>query len=696
MHRRPLRRALAAILLVTVGCFTGADAAVPIQPLTSNGRLTSSDVFQIVSRAAAVSLPGQTIVVVDRDGNILAAYGQAPDAASAAVGATDLNGLAHVDPTTGRLAGALVEDTAAKYALIEATRRARTVAFFESREDAFTTRTARFIIQDRFPEPIDNTEAGPLLGVEFSNAAGTDALPVGIGTGLGNGLSGDPGGIPLFKNGVPVGGVGVAGDGKDVAVRYDLVPQPISGLSFDQQTPRFKSDPNGAVYRGVEEQDFDEAVALAAAQGFMAPPQIQATGIFVNGLRFPFTANPPATGGPPPGQQGLTDFTGQILGARAFLSYAPLGKADALVLGAAPSIYPRASIPLTNGGFIAGYVKNNNPAAGGAGFVPGITRTHNQSLIPVQNPDGTGGFIPGDFGFIQGDPSPTDLNSFLTVGDVTQVVSQAATQANVIRAAIRLPNGVPVKVHIAVTDVSGNILGVFRMFDGTNFSFDIAVQKARTAAFFSDDTHAFSARAVGFLSDGEFPPAIQNGITGPLFHLQNDLSLPFNQGMFLPYVTRPDGTVARNRLSNSITIFPGGAPLYKNGRLVGAVGVSGDGVDQDDLISFAGTNGFRADTQIRSNHLSDPQIVPFLQSRISELGIGTLTPLPAGLPHYTFPTISFDQTAVGFLDPDAQNRDGIAAGPNDTILDRINKRLVAKGIQGVRLPFQKFPRNPGL
>ena len=33
---------------------------------------------------------------------------------------------------------------------------------------------------------------------------------------------------------------------------------------------------------------------------------------------------------------------------------------------------------------------------------------------------------------------------------------------------------------------------------------------------------------------------------------------------------------------------PGGVPIYRGGTLVGAVGVSGDGIDQDDMISFLG------------------------------------------------------------------------------------------------------------
>ena len=68
------------------------------------------------------------------------------------------------------------------------------------------------------------------------------------------------------------------------------------------------------------------------------------------------------------------------------------------------------------------------------------------------------------------------------------------------------------------------MLGVFRMEDGTNFSYDIAVQKARTAAFFSDDQHAFSPRAIGFMAQKFFPPGIDTGLRGPLYQFQDTLS----------------------------------------------------------------------------------------------------------------------------------------------------------------------------
>jgi hypothetical protein len=42
------------------------------------------------------------------------------------------------------------------------------------------------------------------------------------------------------------------------------------------------------------------------------------------------------------------------------------------------------------------------------------------------------------------------------------------------------------------------------------------------------------------------------------------------------------------KVRNGIQVFPGGVPIYRGDQLVGAIGVSGDGVDQDDMIAFLG------------------------------------------------------------------------------------------------------------
>ena len=41
---------------------------------------------------------------------------------------------------------------------------------------------------------------------------------------------------------------------------------------------------------------------------------------------------------------------------------------------------------------------------------------------------------------------------------------------------------------------------------------------------------------------------------------------------------------------NGFQIFPGSVPIYRGSLLVGGIGISGDGVDQDDMIAFLGVH----------------------------------------------------------------------------------------------------------
>ena len=149
------------------------------------------------------------------------------------------------------------------------------------------------------------------------------------------------------------------------------------------------------------------------------------------------------------------------------------------------------------------------------------------------------------------------------------------------------------------------ILGTIRTPGATVFSWDVSYQKACTALFFSNETRAFSTRTVGFLSQQNYPPGIANTAPGPFFGLQEKYSLvpagvtnPLN-GAVLD--KKNDLTTPNPYLPNGITIFPGGFPLYRNGVLIGAIGVSGDGIDQDDIIAAAGTVGFEAPKAIRAD-----------------------------------------------------------------------------------------------
>ena len=63
------------------------------------------------------------------------------------------------------------------------------------------------------------------------------------------------------------------------------------------------------------------------------------------------------------------------------------------------------------------------------------------------------------------------------------------------------------------------------------------------------------------------------------------------------------GPLASTQLANQngIVFFPGSAPLYEDGtaRLIGGLGVSGDGVDQDDVVTAASQLGFEPNSAIR-------------------------------------------------------------------------------------------------
>jgi uncharacterized protein GlcG (DUF336 family) len=202
---------------------------------------------------------------------------------------------------------------------------------------------------------------------------------------------------------------------------------------------------------------------------------------------------------------------------------------------------------------------------------------------------------------IIGDPVPGTISGQqrLTAAEVTQIISNAAARSLVTRAGIRQPAGVNAEVFISVVNNPNSpgstpvVLGTFRTPDATIFSWDVSVQKARTALFFSDVTRAFSARTVGFLAQTMFPPGIDNEPPGPFNGLQERFSAPIISG---------SGSVDGN-LPNGMTIFPGGFPLYRNGVLIGAIGVSGDGVDQDDLVSASGTAGFQPEPSIRADNM---------------------------------------------------------------------------------------------
>lgn len=473
-------------------------------------------IAQAATRAATIS-SNSVIAVTDREGYVL--------------GVWSVNGTT---PATGDFTN-LVGNAIAK---------AGTAAYLSSDQHAFTTRTAGFIVQQSFPPGVRNRPTGPLVGVNFSNLPFTDvnrlkdpatydpALTNGLNgapvpTPFTGGLAGSPGGLPLYKDGHLVGGVGVAGDGHGPA---DITP------------------------RLIARPDVDEDVALAGQSGFAPSAKIRGTGVTIDGIRLPYVAS-----------------------STRRKTTAPLGTIGINV----------AAFPLT-----AGPGKIHYPSLTLGGVTGEMRIAIRADTAPLPLPDGA---------------------ARLTATEVTNILAAAANRARTTRAGIRLPRGRAAQVFISVVNnpnADGSppeILGSFCTSpDTTRFSWDVSVQKARTALFFSNSNHAYSARTVGYLAQQHFPPGIQGTPPGLFFGLQEKLSFitstvitnarnPVNGAIF------NTTTNVNPSLPNGITIFPGGFPLYRDGVLVGAIGVSGDGIDQDDLIAASGAALFPAPANIRAD-----------------------------------------------------------------------------------------------
>ena len=507
--------------------------------------LTPTDVQTILTQAAsAANALGKpvNIVVTDREANVIGFFPMP--------GAPPTSTVRSVGRSGQGLEGGVVPANEA------ATAKAATAAFFSTTGNAFTTRTAGFIIQEHFPPGISFRAGGPLYGVQFSSLPCSDIKKPSARLGL----SADPGGLPIYKNGLPAGGIGIEGDGL------------------------YTVDRDAA----DNDQPFEEQIAASGIRGFEAPAPIRGDAILVDGIRLPFS-----------------NITNPL---------APTAVAS--IVGSTISFGPGGVPPDSE-------------------FVPQIV-------------GGIAGEVsPRFFPFVAG-TAPAGPNA-LTSSDVGTIISRAAQQSNITRAAIRQPLGSNARVTIAVVDTAGVVLGVFRQQDAPVFGFDVAVQKARTAAFFSsanaatllrgagfgayvdraisdglrfDGSVAFSDRAIGFLHRPFFPDGINDTAAGPFSTALIDWS-PFNVGLQLDlvrtnFLAALGGPVASCTsiagLNNGIQIFPGSVPLYKNGVLVGAIGISGDGVDQDDLIAAAGANGFSPPTAIRSDQIFVRGVrLPFLK-----------------------------------------------------------------------------------
>jgi uncharacterized protein GlcG (DUF336 family) len=190
-------------------------------------------------------------------------------------------------------------------------------------------------------------------------------------------------------------------------------------------------------------------------------------------------------------------------------------------------------------------------------------------------------------------------HSGLSEADITQIVQAGDTAADHTASALRSVDPVhgpkrPTKMVVAIVARDGKLLEVHAQPDAWVGSIDIAIAKARTAAFFSSNENALTSRIIGVLSQAHNPDG--SGGAGSLWGIGNSNQV---------------GITGSPEFRNGIITFPGGLPLYKNGRLVGGVGVSGDAVDQDESVAFKAAVGFAPGSTVVTLGFTPPTVPPF-------------------------------------------------------------------------------------
>jgi len=627
-----LSAAIATALLITSACSGGSsDQSTQGTSLTqgcdghcldSGAQLTAADVARIIAQGVAEAMARgarATIAVVDRSGNVLGVYrmGQASARAVLLASAVSASGAPLVK---GGLEGIQLPapGVAANIDQLAAIAKAVTGAYLSSEGNAFSTRTASQIIQQHFDPGELMQASGPLFGVQFSQLACSDFVVAGPITATGPGpqrsplgLSADPGGFPLYKSGTVVGGVGALADGL---------------YSIDHSFP------------GTD-QSLDELIATAASYGFAAPVDRRADQITANGhlLRFsdvavadlasnPVAAPPlsslsasvgalvpvagysdgqvragTAFGSPASGirADGGLDFAG--LDAFVFVDaanrplYQPRAASDGAALGANAMSQPEVQAILRNAFAVSSQTRAQirQPSGTTARVTVSVVDTRGAVLGMVADRDAP------VFGADVSLQKARTAMFFSTSGAAQFLGSLPPAQyLSTTSGMLELPAQPPMTSY-----VTG-----FQSFLGDSLAL-------------SNGAVAYSTRAIGNLARPFYPDGIDGSPPGPFSKppgtwsvFSNGLQFDIDNNAIIQHVLfaagagTPDvapgncagvgplqlspfaapGTASDRRLGNGSQIFPGGVPIYRSGMLVGGVGVSGDGVDQDDMIAFLG------------------------------------------------------------------------------------------------------------
>jgi uncharacterized protein GlcG (DUF336 family) len=564
---------------------------------TAQSFLSSADVQTIIAQAAAeAQAQGKpaVVVVVDRVGNVLAVYKMN--------GAPDTMTITSNRGVVGGLENLKVPSELAAIA------KAITGAYLSSEGNAFSSRTASQIVQQHFNPGDNGTPAGPLFGVQFSQLPCSDlATHFNTGAGVGPhnsplGLSADPGGFPLYKSGTPVGGIGVAADGV-----YGLDPEVMD-----------------------KDRDIDEFIAMAGTYGFGAPVDRRADRISAGGilLRFSDTeyadlAKNPSSAPPYSALSG-----GALIAVPGYFSGSAI--LDGVAFGQpASGIRPDSAFYPGLDAFVLddGAGNNRYPPTAGTDGSDALTASEVQTLMQqaltianraraqIRNPLGSQARVSVSIvdtnGVALAVARTRDAPVFGT--DVSLQKARTAAFNSGAYAAAELQALAPANYFSDTVDVANHAVTLTTVAQANLGSYVTNVRAfLGLPNALGDGAVAFTDRAGGNMARPFYPDGIDGNPNGPFSYPLAQWS-PFKDGLQLDLVYNalalnlagylqaagftltvdhvPAATIGCTgsaRLPNGIQIFPGSVPIYRGSTLVGAIGVSGDGVDQDDMVSFLG------------------------------------------------------------------------------------------------------------
>jgi uncharacterized protein GlcG (DUF336 family) len=572
----------------------------PPAPTQDPSFIAKNEVEVLLERAAAASASTDAIIaVVDRGGHILGV--RVESGVSSAI-TTNTNNLVFA------IDGAVAE--------------ARTGAFFGNNDAPLTSRTIQFISQTTITQR--EVESNPSITNLNSTIAGPGLVaPIGIHGHF-------PPNVPLTPQ---VDLFNIEASNRDTTVKNGV-------------TLAHRFNINGAFLPSYYPANLQ--LSPPDSYGFISglEPTAKPRGIGTLPGGIPIFKNGHVVGGIGvffPGQTGYADEENSALSSNfnpakrdrsleaEYMAFAALGGSAGagFRIGTLDGVAPLAGFDLPFGRIDLVGITLDIFGPGGVQGPENLVRfgqtlgtgKHNDGTNEPVQPGGTGLPIDG-LPVIDGWLVTPHAGGGLTAEDVTRIIVQGIQQAEFTRAAIRLPLDNRARFVFAVTDKDGNVLGMYRMPDATVFSLDIAVAKARNVAYYANaaklqavdqvagvpagtalTNRTFRYLALSHLPEGiDFAPPgpfsiLNDGGTDPTTGLNIGAPLPasaftsvMGHDVFNPGTNFHDPTNPLNQ--NGIVFFPGAVPLYKNGQLVGGLGVSGDGVDQDDVATFAASNGF--------------------------------------------------------------------------------------------------------